>query len=81
MKCEKFINQFPLEEILPEISQREINELVKNSSYVKDVKRICKGFKEKSLRNYTVNLSDAATFFEMGYNAAVERINKVLKPI
>ena len=76
MKGEHFINQYPLEELLPTPSEEEIQEIVNNCDYTYEANMIC----EKDDIDNMVNIADAIVFYDMGYKAAQDRINRILKP-
>lgn len=76
---EYYQNQFPCEKLLPALDEREVESIVKECDYTHEANLIAEDTFGNSDNN--VNTADATTFYIMGYNAAVERLNKVLKPI
>jgi hypothetical protein len=78
-KSEWYKNQYPLEDILPELNEKEVEQIVSNCDYRIEADKIvaADNFGEISC----VNTADAVVFYKMGYEAAIERIEKVLKPI
>ena len=76
---EYYQNQFPCEKLLTALDEREVESIVKECDYTHEANLISENTFGDS--NYNVNIADATTFYMMGYNAAVERLNKVLKPI
>jgi hypothetical protein len=79
MKAELFKNEYPLEDILPDLNKSEVQDYVNNCDYTIDCNIIARSdFPDNPMAK--VNTADAIEFYKMGYKAAQERINKVLKP-
>lgn len=70
-----FENNYPLEDILPDLKEEDAQYIVNNCDYTYEANQIC----EKDDIDNKVNTADAMVFYMMGYEAAQHRINKVLK--
>jgi hypothetical protein len=81
MKPSEFYrSKFPLEAILPPLSEKEAKQIVRECDYTQEADTIAaKDFPGR--RKYKVNKADAAVFYQMGYQAAMERIAQVLEPV
>jgi len=79
-KSEYYQNKFPLEDILPEIDEKSVNDIVNNCDYTFEADRIAiADFPD--IPQAKVNTADAIVFYQMGYEDAKNRIEKALKPI
>ena len=76
---EYYQNLFPCEKILPPLDEKEVEQIVKECDYTHEANLISEDTFGNS--DYNVNTADATTFYMMGYNAAIERLSKVLKPV
>lgn len=77
MKGEYFKNEFPLEHLLPEVTEEESKEIVMNCSYTIECNLIADA---DDMPECKVNDVDASVFYRMGWEAAQQRLNKILKP-
>lgn len=66
-KSEYYQNEFPYDDILPELDELKVQEIVRDCDYTVEANKI--------------SAADAAVFYKMGYDAAKEEIEKALKPI
>lgn len=78
MKGEKFINEYPFEDLLPELDEKQILGIVKNCEYTIEADRVT--IADKYGKIMKVNITDAKVFYRMGYEAAKQRIESILKP-
>lgn len=77
IKFGHFINIFPLEKLLPDLDECDINAIVSNCDYTIEADQIAESH---NMHCCKVNIADAIVFYRMGYEAAQERINMILKP-
>ena len=77
--AEYYQNKFPLENIIPTISEKEIQDIVNNCDYTIEADSITDN--DHLGDQFYVNTADAAVFFEMGYQKAIDEIEKRLIPI
>jgi len=75
MEGEYFQNIYPFEALLPDIKEEEIQGIVKDCDYTYEANLIC----EADNIDNEVNIPDAIVFYKMGYMAAQERIEKILR--
>lgn len=73
---ERYINKFPLEPLLPELDEKEVQVTVMTCDYTVEADDIC----EKDTHANFVNIADATVFYIMGYNEAMRIIGNKLKP-
>jgi hypothetical protein len=73
---ERYINKYPLEPLLPELDEKEVNKTVKECDYTFEANQIC----DVDKIDNRVNIADAEVFYTMGYNEAMRIINFKLKP-
>ena len=78
-KSEYYQNKFPLEDVIPKISEKEIQDIVNWCDYRIEADLITKY--DEMGDELRVNTADAAVFFEMGYQKAIDEIEKRLIPI
>jgi hypothetical protein len=76
-KAEKYTNKFPYEDLLPAIDEKEIQGIVNNCDYTIEANIIAEA---DDMIDAEVNTADAIVFFQMGYEAAKERLEEVLVP-
>lgn len=74
---EKYLNLFPLEPLLPDLNEKEVQDIVNNCDYTYEADKIC----EADGIDNKVNIADATVFYIMGYEAARDIIIKKLKPL
>lgn len=80
MKPSEFYrSKFPLEDILPPLNEKEVKEIVTECDYTQEADTIAANDFPGEPK-YKVNRADAAVFYQMGYDAARERIDKILEP-
>ena len=75
---EYYKNEFPLEQLLPDLDEKEVQKIVKNCSYRIEADMIAQ---DMAIEGTMVNQADAVVFYKMGYEAAQERLNLILKPV
>jgi hypothetical protein len=79
-KSEYYKNEFPYDDIIPELDERKVQEIVNECDYTHEANLIALAdFPETPQAK--VNTADAAVFYKMGYDAAKYQIEKALKPI
>jgi hypothetical protein len=76
---ELYRNQFPLEQLLPDLDYDETVKIISESDYTIESDKIA--IKDNFPESMRVNQADAIVFYHMGYEAARERIEKVLIPV
>lgn len=76
---EIYKSEFQLEPLLPDLEEKEVQEIVRTCNCVFECDKIVKA--DDFPETKRVNQADAVVFYQMGYEAAQERINKILKPI
>jgi len=75
-KSEIYKNEYPLEDLLPELDEKEVMQIVSTCDYNIEASQIA-----KSMELPEVNDEDARYFFTMGYEYAKEEVERKLKPI
>ncbi|NMB83286.1 MAG: hypothetical protein GYA14_15870 [Ignavibacteria bacterium] len=74
---EKYLNLYPLEPLLPEIDESEVQKTVQDCDYTYEADKIC----EHDKIDNKVNIADATVFYMMGYEHARELIDRKLRPL
>jgi precorrin-6B methylase 1 len=74
-KSEIYINEYPLEDLLPELDEKEVGKIVNSCDYNIEASQIA-----KEMNMPEVNDADAVVFYTMGYEAAKKVLEKKLKP-
>ena len=75
-KSEFFKSLFPLEDLLTKPKEIDVQDIVNYCDYTIEANKVAKADDLP-----TVNTADAAVFYEMGYEAAMREIEKILVPI
>lgn len=81
MKTSQFYESaFPLEQVLPDLQELEVQEIVKNCDYTIEGNIVTQNtFPDNP--ELKINQADAVVFYKMGYEAAQERVKEILKPM
>jgi hypothetical protein len=74
---EFYRNKYPLEKLLPDLDEKDIQDIVNNHGYTIEADEITK---KHGMTNF-VNTADAMVFYAMGYEAAQKRIKEILEPL
>ena len=79
MKQSQFYeNIYPFEPLFPDLNETEVTQMLADCDYIFEANKIASAdFPDEPFAK--INLADAFAFYQMGYNAAKERIEKCLK--
>ena len=77
-KSEHYENNFPLEHLLPELGDEDVEFIINNYDYIIESNRIAES---DGMSESKVNTADAAAFFKFGYDHAQDIVERKLKPI
>lgn len=75
---EHYQNLFPLEPLLPDLDEMEVQVLVMTCDYTIEADEIAE---EDEIPNGGVNTADATVFYMMGYERAQKELEKKLKTV